>query len=189
MQSTGVFTTGAIAVLPGATIPYTATVKNELDNRWAFGLFEQEYPLDRNRTIKTMILEPLNEVTMSGAITVPANITQTQVSALGLRAGAVIKDKSTHRHLWLHMNDTNWQGAFDDDSGNDNHVTCSLGNCPRSAGICLTGFDGEHTMRATLKKFNLASSFTVGMWLNPTNDLDFDHFSFLQVRRLAVLPI
>jgi uncharacterized repeat protein (TIGR01451 family) len=78
-------------IYPGGAIPYTATIKNELDNRTANGLLEAEFPVDVVQQTQVFGgLGPQQETSLSGSVTAPA-VAQTQAQSVTLRAGAVIE--------------------------------------------------------------------------------------------------
>ncbi|MCP4542385.1 MAG: hypothetical protein GY832_35125, partial [Chloroflexi bacterium] len=95
---------GGDTYAPGASAVYTATIQNELDNRYAQGLLQAEYPVDN--LVSTTVMEtlvPLASTTMSGSVQLSSNITANTFATLTIRAGAVINDLSTGRLAWLHL--------------------------------------------------------------------------------------
>ncbi|MEM7348666.1 MAG: hypothetical protein AAF485_30930, partial [Chloroflexota bacterium] len=80
-----------VTYLPGSTINYTATIKNELDNRVAYGLLETEFPVDVVKQQQIInALYPQVETQINGAVTAP-NTNQSLTQDLVVRAGALIE--------------------------------------------------------------------------------------------------
>ncbi len=156
-------------VAPGASIVYTATVKNELDNRVANGLLQTEFPVDTVQ--KTQVMEtlyPQDSTTVQGSVTAPS-VTATTASSLTIRAGAIIEDVNTGRVLWLHLNENSGATSFSDDAQSDNgphNATCSGSACPLANGS-FAGFDGSNDLLTVAHddEFNL-SNFTASLWVN-----------------------
>ncbi|MCX6047480.1 MAG: LamG domain-containing protein, partial [Chloroflexi bacterium] len=157
-------------VAPLANIAYTATIKNELDNRVANGLLQTEFPVDTVQ--KTQVMEtlyPQDETTVTGTLTAP-DVNATTTSSLTIRAGAIIQDVNTGRVLWLHLNESTGSQSFSDDAQSDDgphDATCSGGGCPNANGSFL-GFDGNDD-RLTIahdSELNL-SNFSASLWVNP----------------------
>ncbi len=157
-------------VAPGATFGYTATVKNELDNRVANGLLQAEFPVDtvqKTQVIGTLL--PNAAATLNGSLTAPT-VSATTAASVTIRAGAIIEDVNTGRALWLHMNEAANATAFADDAQSDNgphNATCVSASaaCPSANGSYLT-FDGAND-RLTIphdNELNL-NIFTLSLWV------------------------
>ena len=68
-------------VAPSGTLAYTATVKNELDNRAVDGLLQVEFPVDDVQSSEGIgSIYPQMMVTTTGSVTAPA-VTQTEVTS------------------------------------------------------------------------------------------------------------
>ncbi|MCP4543086.1 MAG: LamG domain-containing protein, partial [Chloroflexi bacterium] len=153
-------------VAPGGQISYTATISNELDNRYARGLLQIEFPRDTVQSTQIIeTLDPLAVVDMSGQIDVDAAITTSFATSATVRAGAII-DQGTGRMLWLRMNETS--GSVLADSSMQGHdATC--GPCPTLTGQYLIfSNSGEIVTVDTANDDFERNSFSVGAWVYPT---------------------
>jgi hypothetical protein len=129
--ASGVLTPSDGFVAPGQTLCYTATVKNELDNRQAQGLLSTEASvLDDSALLpQSFVLRPQRHTSLVGNLKVPSSAssgtnTVTQV------AGASIVDlqlESGQAALWLQFDDAVGSYAYMDSSGRE----------PRSDGKCI----------------------------------------------------
>ena len=161
----------ATVVAPGATFDYTATVKNELDNRIANGLLQAEFPVDFVQKTQVLgTLRPLQQAALAGTLAAP-NVGATTASSVTLRAGAIIEDVNTGRVLWLHLNESGNPTTLADDALSDNgphNATCPSTNsgCPTGNGSFVS-FDGADD-RLTIPhhdELNL-DVFTLSLWIN-----------------------
>ncbi|HRW06177.1 MAG TPA: putative Ig domain-containing protein, partial [Caldilineaceae bacterium] len=161
---------GDDVVAPSAALPYTATIKNELDNRVLNGLLQAEFPVDTVQT--TAVIETLSSqetVTMTGAVNAPA-VSASTATSLTLRAGAVIEDEGTGRVLWLHFNEAGGSTFADSaqTAGGPHNATCSGAACPTPKEGYAT-FDGNDTLTvAHHDEFDL-TAFTVNLWIQPSS--------------------
>ncbi|MEM7028117.1 MAG: LamG-like jellyroll fold domain-containing protein [Chloroflexota bacterium] len=153
-------------VAPGGSITYTASITNELDNRYARGLLQAEFPIDT--VVKTQVittLNPLSAVDMQGVVNVDSGINTSFVTSMTIRAGAII-DEGTDRIVWLRMHESSGS-EFSDSSLLGHHATCT--NCPDANGQYLTfGKDGEDLAVDTTGPNFERNSFSVGAWVFPT---------------------
>jgi uncharacterized repeat protein (TIGR01451 family) len=161
----------ATVVAPGATFGYTATVKNELDNRVANGLLQAEFPVDMVQKTQVIgTLRPLQQASLAGTLAAP-NVDATTASSVTLRAGAIIEDVNTGRVLWLHLNESGNPTTLADDALSDNgphNATCpsTSSGCPTGNGSFVS-FDGADD-RLTIPhhaELNL-DVFTLSLWVN-----------------------
>ncbi len=160
---------GRDRVAPGGTIPYTATVGNALDNRVADGLLQAEFPIDVVQTTRVMDrLQPQSSLTMTGQVTAPA-VSQTEVTSVTLRAGAVIRDPSTGRVVWLHLNENGRPSSFDDDAnsaGGPHDATCTTGTCPQGNQSSVNFGTSQQLSIADDDELDL-ETFTISQWIMP----------------------
>ncbi|MCP3884683.1 MAG: hypothetical protein GY700_04240, partial [Propionibacteriaceae bacterium] len=161
---------GGNAVLPGASLAYTATIENELDNRYARGMLQAEFPTDVVQSTNVMdILPPRGETTMVGQVTVSPDIAASTYISLTLRAGAIIEEVDTGRLVWLHLNEAYGATFFADDSLTGHDATCSGGACPTANdGYVDFSLGDAITPAGPAADFQL-EDFTVGAWLYPTS--------------------
>jgi uncharacterized repeat protein (TIGR01451 family) len=175
----------ANAVAPGATLGYTATIKNELDGRILNGLLQAEFPVDVVQTTEVMdTLYPLDTVTMTGSVNVPS-VTQSQVASLTIRAGVVVSapqviDAPPGPVFFLdEFVPQNNQYIGTDDSGYGHRVSCGFDGLPCPSddiGFVNDGF-GFNNLGKFYVKGNDAlrlgandNTFTMMMWIYPQND-------------------
>ncbi|MCJ7551391.1 MAG: LamG domain-containing protein [Anaerolineae bacterium] len=169
-------------VAPGDTIVYTATIANELRDRYAMGLFEVEFPA----VLQNVSLEPqpfelpphqganASETTMTGSVTVNPGVTQSQVVNLTNRAGATLVNLREGvvdgRYLWLHLDENEGATTFVDDSLQGNHGACAGTECPTTA---VGGYAGRAVLldggdRIAVYPFSAPSQFednyTLSLW-------------------------
>ena len=154
-------------VAPSAMVNYSATVKNELENRIANGLLQAEFPIDVVQTTAVMeTLSPQESVTMLGSVVAPA-VSATTATSLTLRAGAVIQDSSTGRVLWLHLNEDGNATSFEDDafsSGGPHNAACSGAACPTTDGGALS-FNGSDLLTVADHEELNPTQFTLSAWV------------------------
>ncbi|MCP4543357.1 MAG: LamG domain-containing protein, partial [Chloroflexi bacterium] len=162
--------------LPGASVVYTATIENKLDNRYAQGLLQAEYPTDN--LVSTNVMEtlvPLASTTMQGSVDLDSDVSATTITTLTIRAGAVINDISTDRLVWLHLNEKAGSETFADDSLTGHDFVCATASCPNANGSYLkfaagtTASDEGDVIFLDQNKEDLEiQNFTVGGWFKPT---------------------
>ncbi|MEM7035195.1 MAG: LamG-like jellyroll fold domain-containing protein, partial [Chloroflexota bacterium] len=179
---------------PGETVVFTATIKNELDNRYASGLLQSEYPTDDVQSTEIIdTLLPLQDVEMGGSITLESNVSASQTTSMTIRAGAVIEDLDQGRELWLRFNeaafDTNTLSddvLFADDSLLGHDATC-FSFCPEANGF-YGSFDGDRALSVDhMDEVNLSGTFSFGFWLRPTGSNPDSSFLFDQSSNLRVV--
>ena len=117
-------------VAPSGTVAYTATVKNELDNRVVNGLLQAEFPVDQVQSnVGLGSIYPQMSVTTNGEVTAPA-IAHTEVTSLTVRAGAMIDVSAVNQIFVLNFNEESGTTFFDATSARHD-FTCTSGvNCP-----------------------------------------------------------
>ncbi|MCP4537165.1 MAG: LamG domain-containing protein, partial [Chloroflexi bacterium] len=159
---------------PGQTVVYTATVTNQLNNKYAQGLLQAEYPIDNPVSTEVMeILTPLASTTMYGSVDIDSNISASEVASLTIRAGAIIDDLRTGRLAWLHLNEQVGSTTFADDSLTGHDFTCSGDDCPTANGSYLnfaggvTDDDEGDVIFLTDQALQI-HDFTMGAWIYPT---------------------
>ena len=197
---------GGNYALPGETLVYTATIKNELDNRYAQGLLQTESPVDTLLSTEVMeLLAPLDVVTLAGNLEIPSTITASTSTSLTVRAGAIIADLATDRLIWLHLNEEADSTIFADDSLTGHDFSCNGDTCPNANDSYLnfvaatdTELDGD-VIRMQGNSADLqVEDFTLGAWIRPStpgNQTDyvlFDNeiqFSLNQVGQTSMRPI
>jgi len=166
-------TAGSGFVLPGATIGYTATIKNELDNRVANGLLEVEFPVDTVQTREVIgSLYPQRSVTTSGAVTAPS-VSQSQATSLTIRAGAVIDTSAVNQVFVLNLDEGAGSTTFFDATSNRLDFTCSDSACP-TANSGFLDFDGNDQLDLTIENATskpdpfIQTAFSIAAWVKPT---------------------
>jgi uncharacterized repeat protein (TIGR01451 family) len=163
-------TVAANTVAPATNLGYTATVRNELDNRFANGLLQAEFPVDTVQTTAVLsTLGPQQAVTLTGSVSVPS-VSATTATSLTLRAGAVIQP-DTGRVLWLHLNETGAVTSFQDDAlsrGGPHHATCSGAACPTTNNGSVV-FNGSKQLTVADHPELDLSAFTVSLWVKRAN--------------------
>jgi uncharacterized repeat protein (TIGR01451 family) len=153
-------------VAPGDTIPYTATIANELDNRAFSGLLQAELPVDsvqQTQIIETLL--PQQDVTMSGSVGAPV-IGATESTSLTLRAGVVIDMAAANRRLWLKLDEAANTTSFADASLREHAFSCTAGSCPTANSSYLYFNGSQQISLAHHSDFDLGS-FTVSMRIKP----------------------
>lgn len=118
-------------VAPGATLHYTATVKNQLDNRYAEGLLSTESPgvLQNQGAPQSFVLYPEQQKVMAGNVSV-SQTAASGVYSLTQVAGALITDWSElsgGATLWLPFDEPAGGTTWADRSGNHppHDATCA----------------------------------------------------------------
>jgi len=151
--------------LPGSTINYTATVKNELDNRVAYGLLETEFPVDvlQQQQLITA-LYPQVETGFSGSLTVP-NANQTTTRDLVVRAGALITAGVADAIFDLPFDGVDRNTVFRDITAGHHDFTCTA--CPTINGSTVT-FNGSQSLTRGHDADFDRSIFSVSAWVKPT---------------------
>ena len=158
----------ADVVAPGDTFEYVATVTNELTNRYANGIFEAEFPSDTLRSQETLTtLAPNESVVTSDTFTIdPGAFTQTTVTSLTLRAGALIQDLADGRVVQLLLNETAGT-TFTDSSLQGHDATCSGTSCPALNGS-TANFDGSNDYLTIADDSDLdLSIYSMSIWVKP----------------------
>jgi subtilisin-like proprotein convertase family protein len=181
----GTYNPSDLIVKPSDTLAYTATVKNELLGPFANGLLYTNFPQSVNNgnlPPTTFVLQPQEEVKLSGVITVSAvapsgSVTLTQV------AEASIQDRnaqSNYAETWIKFDESGGV-TFNDSSGNvpPRNATCSGSQCPASNASGASGramtFDGVDDF-ASLSGIALADqSFTIAFWAKRSNANRYDY--------------
>ena len=158
-------------VAAGGTLPYTATIHNELDNRILNGLLQAEFPVDTvQNTAVIDTLFPQQAVTMTGSVIAP-NLHASDTTSLTLRAGAIIEDPDTGHVLWLHVNESGNASTFQDDAlslGGPHDATCVGTTCPSTNNGDLQ-FDGNQFITVTHHPELDLTQFTVSLWIRRNN--------------------
>jgi uncharacterized repeat protein (TIGR01451 family) len=156
-------------VLPGQTLAYTATVKNELDRRRARGLLSARSPiLDTSGAVpQSFDLSAQAQVTMTGDLVVGAAAASGTYSLTQV-AGALISnpDESRRASLWLPF-DSASGSVYPDTSGSvpahDGHCigTCTLEPTGGRIGGAVK-LDGAGSVRSYAAVPN--DGFSVSLW-------------------------
>ncbi len=121
-------------VRPDDTLTYEATLKNELNNRYAQGLLDTDFPRDVDAGAvppASFVLYPQEEQVMAGQVQVDG-LAESGAYSLTQTAGASIVDWSTLSGgalLWLPFEDAEGATTFTDQSG----------NLPTHDGVCVGG--------------------------------------------------
>lgn len=166
------------AVMPGASVGYTATVTNDLDNRILDGLLQAEFPVDTvQSTVEMDTLMPLDETTLTGSVSTPS-VDATQATTLTIRAGAIVKEPEETRILYLPFNEEAGSTTFTDETLNQNNFRCGDSKrCPTANGSYLTfesttddtvGITYYDYIKHSSTPFDV-DSFSVGFWVYPTS--------------------
>ncbi|MBP7689894.1 MAG: LamG domain-containing protein, partial [Thermoflexales bacterium] len=160
-------------VKPGDTLAYSATVKNELFNRYANGLLSADFPaaVDSSVAPTTFVLQPLEATDMAGNVQVKSTATS-GVANLNLVAGALINDRreaSNFAETWLRFEESGAATTFADVSGNlpPRNGTCSGVTCPTTGQAGAAGYAAQFngSQFATVNDIDLANkSLTVAFW-------------------------
>jgi hypothetical protein len=174
---TGLYDPDDLIVVPGARLDYQAQVENKLFARYAQGLLDTEFPITATGTIdpQPFVLQPLEEQTIAGSVTVDADASSTRLELTQV-AGALITDwreQSGFAELWLKLDEPAGAATFSDSSGSQppRSGSCSQGTCPTAERAGTFGyaveFDGVDEYLTLPKADRLGfqdSSFTVSAW-------------------------
>ncbi|MFZ1754576.1 MAG: LamG-like jellyroll fold domain-containing protein, partial [Caldilineaceae bacterium] len=157
-------------VAAGGTITYTAVITNELENRYATGLLQAEFPTDDvQKTTVINTVGPLETVSLAG--TVAVNQSSSQPVSMTVRAGVEF-EIATERIVWLRMDEESGATTFSDSTFREHHATCSGVPCPAANGSYLTfSYNSGNEDVITLTEdddFDL-SSFSAGAWVKTTS--------------------
>lgn len=159
--------TASSYVAPGQSIAYTAVITNELDNRYASGLLEGEFPTDTLQDSTSFgTLAPLETTTVGSSVMVPTSINSSQAISMTVRAGTQIKGLNDDRLLWLQFNDD-----FNDSSMLGHDATCSGSACPTISNNEAT-FDGADKLTVDYSPDFDTAERTLSIWLNIGNGGD-----------------
>ncbi len=153
-------------VAAGGTITYTAVITNELENRYATGLLQAEFPTDAVQ--KTQVIDtisPLETVSMNGTLTV--DLSSRGTTSMTVRAGVEF-ESATSRIIWLRMNEEAGATTFSDSTFRDHHATCSGSACPVANGSYLTFTSGDLLTLPDDDDFDSAG-FSVGGWVKSSS--------------------
>jgi len=153
-------------VAPGASLAYTATIKNELDNRVANGLLQAEFPVDTVQTTQVIgSLYPQMETTLTGAVTAPS-VAQTQAASLTLRAGAVIDTSAVNQIFVLNLAEAAGATTFYDATSNRYDFT-GYGNPVANSGY--VEFDGNEALRNYAGDSFSQRALSAEIWVKPAS--------------------
>ncbi|MBN1888600.1 MAG: Ig-like domain-containing protein [Thermoflexales bacterium] len=165
-------------VAPGARLAYTATIENNLRDRYALGLLELDFPLAvQNEDVEARIytLPPRQQAAIEGHVTVSPGLTRSQALSLTNRAGANIADlrgEAGGRILWLHLNESAGATAFADASLLGHDGACSGSACPAAglAGYAGSGpyFDGVDDVLDVAPLDVPESGYSLALWFKTT---------------------
>ncbi len=187
----GTFNPGDLIVKPNDVLAYVARIKNELLSPFANGLLSTSFPAQSvsasNLPPTTFILEPQQEKTIAGTVTVGAAAASGPV-ALTQVAEASIQDRTAQSNFaeaWIKFDESAGAVTFADYSGNvpAHNATCSnaAGQCPAYTASGASGsafnFDGSNDV-TRISGIDLANrSFSVAFWAKRTTSGRFD-FAF-----------
>ncbi|MBV7333696.1 hypothetical protein KFU94_36775 [Chloroflexi bacterium TSY] len=167
------------------TITYTATVGNELRNRYAHGLLQSEFPVDVVQETKAFgTLDPLAEVTMNGAVDV--DVTSSLATSMTLRAGAILAKESEDLLLHLPMNEPVGATTFHDLSLPNYDFVCSTAGCPTANGSYLE-VGHQQSIENWDPALRESSSLTVAAWVKGQQGLPTDAFVYSSGSGLNIL--
>ncbi len=165
-------------VKPGDTIDYSATIQNDLRNRYARGLLQSEFPVDVVQETRVFadggVLGPQESVEMNGSLVVDVN--SSLVTSMTLRAGAVIVPESDAL-VHLSMSEAAGATSFRDITipHNDDFV-CVNNGCPTANGRSLT-FNDTY-IQGTDAALNTLGSLTIAALVDPSTYPDPDLLVF-----------
>ena len=169
-------------VKPGDTIQYTADIENKLRDRYAYGLFDVEFPVavqDETLDPQPYELAAGESTTIAGSVTVRSDLAQSQAISLSNTAGAIIANpfaEAEGRTLWLHLDENAGATTFSDASGSGNNGTCSGSSCPAAgeAGYFdqALRFDGsdDYVVADSVNSDLTSSALSFGGWVKPDSD-------------------
>ncbi len=159
-------------VMPGDTVAYTATVANELRDRYALGLLEVDFPpavQDATLVPQPYELGPLAQTMLTGNVTVDPLAISQQIS-LTNRAGAIIANIREAvvdgRDLWLHFDEASGATTFADASLAGHDGTCSGAACPTAGadGAYLRALNFGGNDRVTSGVDASEEDYTLSLW-------------------------
>jgi type II secretory pathway pseudopilin PulG len=159
-------------VKPGNAIEYTATITNELRNRYALGLLDITFPpavQDETLEPQPYTLAPLGSTVMGGQITVDPLATSQQIS-LTNTAGAVIQNLQTGRHLWLHFDEPHEATTFADASLLGYDATC-VSTCPTAGaeGNFIRAAQFDEASDRLISQIDVSEeNYTLSLWFKTT---------------------
>jgi subtilisin-like proprotein convertase family protein len=144
LTASGTLTPSDGVVRAGSTFHYAATVKNELDLRYAQGLLDTDFPASLTSAVppQTFVLQPQEQRVMDGSVAVPAAAASGTYSLTQV-AGALITDwgaSADSAALWLPFEDPVGSTTFLDRSG---AIPVHNGTCVGSA-CTLVKSDGRY---------------------------------------------
>ncbi|MCP4537309.1 MAG: LamG domain-containing protein, partial [Chloroflexi bacterium] len=180
-------------VAPGATVVYSATIENDLRNRYALGLLDVDFPVavqDESLDPQTFVLAEREQATVAGQVTVRPDLISSQRISLTNIAGAAIVnlrgDTNEQRNLWLHLNENVGATHFVDTSLLGHHGTCSGNTCPTAGQPGYAGhavqFDGQDDyVQIPYAAALNPSNFSVAAWVKVMGS-SFSHQSVLTLR-------
>ncbi|CAA9314282.1 MAG: hypothetical protein AVDCRST_MAG93-5423, partial [uncultured Chloroflexia bacterium] len=163
-----------LVVRTGTALEYAATVKNELQNRFADGVLTTSLPagIAGPTAPQNMTLEPQEEQVLSRSLQVNGSASTrldlTQV------AGAIVRERHETRstpQLSLNLDEASGSTSFADSSGNNRNATC-VGPCP-AAGVTGIGggkavnFGGAPELRTSSAPNLNGGTFTAAAWISP----------------------
>jgi subtilisin-like proprotein convertase family protein len=168
-------------VAPDQVIAYDATLENQLQDRYARGLLSVDLPVavqNNDLAPKVYTLDPQQQATVSGQVTVRADIAQSERISFTNRTGANIADMRSEaggRSLWLHLDEAYGQTRFVDASLLDNHASCSGSTCPVAGETGYAGsavkFDGVDDSLVVSNNAELSTEqFSLGFWVKPDSE-------------------
>lgn len=171
---------------PGHTLTYEATIENLTNSRYALGLFEAEFEAGSQEIEEQVYtLDPNAETTMSGSVTVDADITDSQSAIITTRAGANISDSREESYTDIKpLVYAKLDGNGEDSSGNDYDFNLADDQEPsiKSSGGVLGGyayFDGGTALVSSSNDDALDlddTDYTFALWLRQgENDDDLWH--------------
>ena len=165
----------------GQAVPYELSLHNNLDNRYAFGLLQTDFPAAAQGSPDldpdNFVLQPQQGITLTGQVTIDPGLSASQVVTLTNTAGASAVDLDSEingRTTWLHLETPDANNVYADASFNDHTAACSAapGACPTSGAGGLRNlavdFDGGDTLNLNARPLDLGlaqSSYTVQAWV------------------------
>ncbi|HRW05312.1 MAG TPA: hypothetical protein P5121_09475 [Caldilineaceae bacterium] len=156
-------------VKPGDTINYSATVRNELRNRYARGLLQAELPVDeviQTRVLADGELGPQESTTMAGAVNVAIN--SSLATSMTIRAGAVIVPDDDKLLLHLPFSEAAGATSFRDVTiPRTADFVCVTAGCTTANGSYLTFAGSNDTFIKSVETgLTDPNRFTVAFWVD-----------------------
>ncbi len=149
----------------GSTFAYTATVRNELNNRAMDGLLEIEYPVDTLQAQNIFSpLYPLRSVDLSGQVAVGSVGTNN----LAIRAGIVADVETVDQAYSLRFDEAAGSTTFFDATMAQHDFRCDAATCPTATGGTLAFGAGDLITTAHSDAFN-QDAFTLEMRLDTSD--------------------